>query len=151
MIPVHSEGFRGTKKDGYKAACEALFRLVGKDDETPAPAAGINILGDFNLAGETWIIKEYYRRMGVEVVVLHHRRRQGRRDTAGAPGSPERGPVLRLDDLPRQDDGGDHIGIPFRRVSYFGIEDTAEALYTVARHFDDPEVLEQHGGTGAGK
>src|SRR5512145_600861 len=27
VIPVHSEGFRGTKKDGYKAACEALFRL----------------------------------------------------------------------------------------------------------------------------
>ena len=33
--------------------------------------------------------------------------------------------------------------IPFKRVSYFGIEDTAEALYTVARHFDDPEVLER--------
>jgi nitrogenase molybdenum-cofactor synthesis protein NifE len=32
-------------------------------------------------------------------------------------------------------------GIPFKRVSYFGIEDTAEALYTVARHFKDPEVL----------
>ena len=68
MIPVHSEGFRGTKKDGYDAACDALFRLVGKDDESPVPQPAINILGDFNLAGETWIIKEYYRRMGVHVV-----------------------------------------------------------------------------------
>jgi nitrogenase molybdenum-cofactor synthesis protein NifE len=31
--------------------------------------------------------------------------------------------------------------IPFKRVSYFGIEDTADALYTVARHFGDPGVL----------
>ena len=68
VIPVHSEGFRGTKKDGYKAACEALFRLVGEDNTNPVSATSINILGDFNLAGETWIIKEYYRRMGVDVV-----------------------------------------------------------------------------------
>ena len=37
VIPVHSEGFRGTKKDGYKAACEASFSLVGEDDETRRP------------------------------------------------------------------------------------------------------------------
>jgi nitrogenase molybdenum-cofactor synthesis protein NifE len=34
-------------------------------------------------------------------------------------------------------------GIPFTRVSYFGIEDTAEALYAVARHFNDDEVLKR--------
>jgi nitrogenase molybdenum-cofactor synthesis protein NifE len=32
-------------------------------------------------------------------------------------------------------------GIPFERVSYFGIEDTADALYKVARHFNDPAIL----------
>ena len=29
VIPVHSEGFKGSKKDGYYAACKALFNLVG--------------------------------------------------------------------------------------------------------------------------
>jgi len=29
VLPVNSEGFNGTKKDGYKVACEALFKLVG--------------------------------------------------------------------------------------------------------------------------
>jgi nitrogenase molybdenum-cofactor synthesis protein NifE len=29
VLPVHSEGFRGTKRDGYRAACEALLKLVG--------------------------------------------------------------------------------------------------------------------------
>ncbi|OPY64206.1 MAG: Nitrogenase molybdenum-iron protein alpha chain [Syntrophorhabdaceae bacterium PtaU1.Bin034] len=35
----------------------------------------------------------------------------------------------------------DTYGIPFTRVSYFGIEDTSEALYGVARHFNDPSVM----------
>ncbi|HPS44887.1 MAG TPA: nitrogenase component 1, partial [Treponemataceae bacterium] len=50
VLPVNSEGFKGTKKDGYRAACEAVFKLTGKDDETPVSRLSINILGDFNLA-----------------------------------------------------------------------------------------------------
>jgi nitrogenase molybdenum-cofactor synthesis protein NifE len=35
-------------------------------------------------------------------------------------------------------------GIPFKRVSYFGIEDMSEALYEAARFFsDDPTILER--------
>ncbi len=142
VIPVHSEGFRGTKKDGYRAACEALYRLIGKDDESAVSARAINILGDFNVAGETWIIKEYYRQMGIEVVSCMTG--DGRVDEIG------RAHRARLNVV--QCSGSmtylakmmeESHGIPFRRVSYFGIEDTAEALYTVARHFDDPEVLER--------
>jgi nitrogenase molybdenum-cofactor synthesis protein NifE len=36
-----------------------------------------------------------------------------------------------------------NYGIPSIRVSYFGIEDMAEALYAVARHFGDPEMMEK--------
>ena len=32
-------------------------------------------------------------------------------------------------------------GIPFIRVSYFGVEDMAKSLYDVARHFKDKEML----------
>ena len=142
VIPVHSEGFRGTKKDGYKAACEALFRLVGEDDHTPTPPLGINILGDFNLAGETWIIKEYYRRMGVNVISCitgDGRVDEIRRSHHAALNVVQcSGSMTQLALMMKE-----KYGIPFARVSYFGIEDTAEALYTVARHFGDAEVLEK--------
>jgi nitrogenase molybdenum-cofactor synthesis protein NifE len=140
VIPVHSEGFRGTKKDGYKAACEALFRLVGEDNTNPVSAASINILGDFNLAGETWIIKEYYRRMGVDVVSCItgdgrvNEIRQAHRAALNVVQCS--GSMTQLAKMMQET-----YAIPFERVSYFGIEDTAEALYTVARHFKDPEVL----------
>ena len=142
VIPVHSEGFRGTKKDGYRAACEAIFRLVGEDERTPISDRSINILGDFNLAGETWIIKAYYRQMGVDVVScitgdgrVDEIRRAHR---AGLNVVQCSGSMTQLAVLMKE-----KYGIPFERVSYFGIEDTADALYSVARHFGDAGVQER--------
>jgi nitrogenase molybdenum-cofactor synthesis protein NifE len=140
VIPVHSEGFKGTKKDGYKAACEALFRLIGKDDASPLPELGINILGDFNLAGETWIIKEYYKQMGIDVVSCMTGDGRvaeiGRSHRAALNVVQCSGSMTYLAKMME-----DAYAIPFKRVSYFGIEDTADALYTVARHFNDPDVM----------
>jgi nitrogenase molybdenum-cofactor synthesis protein NifE len=140
VIPVHSEGFRGTKKDGYKAACEALFRLVSEKGEQSRLPLSINILGDFNLAGETWLIKEYYRRMGITVVScitgdgrvdeIRQSSRAGLNVVQCSGSMTELAKMMEVT-----------YGIPFQRVSYFGIEDTAEALYSVARHFDDLRVM----------
>ena len=142
VLPVHSEGFKGTKKDGYRAACEALYQLVGLDDETPVSSRAINILGDFNLAGETWIIKEYYRQMGIEVVSCMTGDGRvaeiGRSHRAALNVVQCSGSMTYLAKMME-----DSHGIPYRRVSYFGIEDTAQALYDVARHFDDPAILEK--------
>ena len=60
VLPVHSEGFKGTKKDGYRAACEAVFKLIGTGATDGISPHSINILGDFNLAGEIWIIRDYF-------------------------------------------------------------------------------------------
>jgi nitrogenase molybdenum-cofactor synthesis protein NifE len=139
VIPVHSEGFRGTKKDGYKAACDALFRLVGTDDESSVPNHSINILGDFNLAGETWIIKEYYRRMGIEVtscitgdgrVDEIRRAHRASLNVVQCSGS--------MTSLAKQMQA--KYSQPFIRVSYFGFEDMAKSLYDVAAHFNDTEI-----------
>jgi nitrogenase molybdenum-cofactor synthesis protein NifE len=142
VIPVHSEGFKGTKKDGYRAACEAIFALTGKDDNAaPVSPFSINILGEFNLAGETWIIKDYYRRMGVDVTSCITG--DGRIDEIG------RAHRARLNVV--QCSGSmtylakmmqERYGIPFIRVSYFGIEDMSRALYDVAEFFGDRNILE---------
>ena len=140
VIPVHSEGFRGTKKDGYAAACNALAQLIGRDNSGEAPEFAINILGDFNVAGETWLIKEYYREMGVEVVScmtgdgrVEEIRRAHRASLNVVQCS---GSMTALAEAMKE-----RYGIPYNRVSYFGIEDTASALYEVARHFDDPSMM----------
>ncbi|MGA7827085.1 MAG: nitrogenase component 1, partial [Geobacteraceae bacterium] len=68
VIPVQSEGFKGNKRAGYNAACKAMFQLVGTGDTSRISPLSVNILGDFNLAGEIWIIRNYFKRMGVETV-----------------------------------------------------------------------------------
>lgn len=144
VIPVHSEGFNGTKKDGYKVACKALSTLVGTDNVTPVSKISINILGEFNLAGEAWIIKEYYRRMGVEVVSIltgdgrvDHIRKSHRAalNVVQCSGSL----TFLADDMKEKYD------IPYMRVSYFGIEDVSKALYDVAEFFqkEDPTIMDK--------
>ncbi|WP_029895799.1 nitrogenase iron-molybdenum cofactor biosynthesis protein NifE [Desulfohalovibrio reitneri] len=141
VIPVQSEGFRGNKRAGYEAACKAMMRLVGTGDTSEVPPLSLNILGDFNLAGEIWIIREYYRRMGVEVTATITG--DGRVDEL----SRAHGAALNVVqcsgatmDLAAMME--EKYGTPHMRVSYFGIEDMAQALYDVADHFKDrdPEM-----------
>jgi len=140
VIPVHSAGFSGTKKDGYRAACEAMGKLVGTGDTCDIGPLSLNILGDFNIAGETWIIRTYYERMGLQVVssitgdgrVGDIRRSHGARlNVVQCSGS-----MVHLAEQMKAE-----FGVPYIRVSYFGIEDMSRALYDVAEFFQDAKVL----------
>jgi nitrogenase molybdenum-cofactor synthesis protein NifE len=140
VIPVMSEGFRGTKRDGYNAATRALLQLIGTGNVKSIGPLSINLMGDFNVAGESWIIKDYLSRMGVEVVsvltgdgrVEDIRRAHGARlNVVQCAGSMT--PLAKAME--------DRFGIPFIRVSFFGIEDTASALYEVANRLHAPEVM----------
>jgi nitrogenase molybdenum-cofactor synthesis protein NifE len=142
VLPVHSEGFSGTKKTGYSAACNALARLVGTGSTDGIAPISINIMGEFNLAGEAWILKEYYERMGVEVVatVTGDGRVDDIRRCHGAALNVVQcsGSMIHLARYMEET-----YGIPFIRVSYFGIEDMSGALYDVADVFaeQDPDML----------
>ncbi len=144
VIPVHSAGFAGTKKDGYKAACTALSKIVGTDDSGEVSPFSINILGEFNLAGEAWIIKEYYRRMGIEVVSILTG--DGRIDDIRRSHRASLNLVQCSGSLTTMaEEMKDKYGIPYKRVSYFGMEDVSKALYEVADFFseEDPMMKER--------
>jgi len=142
VIPVHSEGFKGNKRAGYNAACKAMFQLVGTGEASGISPFSINILGDFNLAGEIWIIREYFRRMGIETVanITGDGRVDDIRRAHGAALNVVQcsGATMDLAKMMQE-----KFGIPFMRVSYFGIEDMAESLYAVARFFENksPEIM----------
>jgi nitrogenase molybdenum-cofactor synthesis protein NifE len=142
VIPVMSEGFKGNKREGYLAACTAMGRLVGTGDVSAIPPLSVNILGDFNLAGEIWIIEEYFRRMGVEIVarITGDGRVDDIRRAHGAALNVVQCSGATMDLAAMMEE---KYGTPSIRVSYFGIEDMAQALYDVARHFQgiDPAIM----------
>jgi nitrogenase molybdenum-cofactor synthesis protein NifE len=142
VLPVNSEGFSGTKKDGYKAACDALEVIVGTGDTRQTGKFPINILGDFNLAGELWMLEGYYKKMGVDVIssitgdgriqnIAHaHNAKLNLVQCSGS--------MMHLAKSMQE-----KYSIPFKKVSYFGIEDMSEALYEVARFFKSDELMDK--------
>lgn len=140
VVPVLAEGFRGTKRDGYDAASRALLSLIGRGDTSKVGATSINLLGDFNVAGESWIIKKYFEQMGVEIVSVLTG--DGRVDDISRAHAARLNVVQCAGSMtPLARSMQERYGIPFVRVSFFGIEDTSDALYRVAKYFQSSNIL----------
>lgn len=146
VIPVQSEGFKGNKADGYRAACDALLELIGTgepDGRTPdasgrAPYA-VNILGEFNVAGELWVIKGYLDELGIEVVsTLTGDSRVS--EIAGAHGASLNvvqcaGSMTYLAKKMQK-----IYDTPFIKVSFFGFDDFEKAILAIAGFFEVPAL-----------
>ncbi|GAB6274291.1 MAG: nitrogenase iron-molybdenum cofactor biosynthesis protein NifE [Peptococcaceae bacterium] len=143
IIPVQSEGFKGNKIEGHKAACDALFDyLIGtaiKDNNYPYV---VNLMGEYNVAGDFWAIEPYFKGMGVKV---------GATFTGNAKVNDLRsahsaklnlvqctGTVTYLAQKMEQ-----KYGIPWRKVSFFGLEGMEEALLTTATFFKNRLMLDR--------
>lgn len=141
VIPVQSSGFAGNKSAGYRAACDALLRLIGTENRKEIKKSRcINYLGDFNLAGEVWIISNYLRRMGIEVNVAFTG--DSSCETLKTAGRAAlnivqcAGSMIYLAEKMEET-----YAIPYINVSFLGLEDTAGSLRRIARFFGDPETI----------
>lgn len=130
VIPVKSPGFSGNKSTGYRMACDAIMEVL-RPHKTEKKRNAINILGDFNLAGEMWIIKNYFKKIGIDVIT-------------GFTGDASyedmiRSPQAALNIVQCAGSSTylanrmeEEFGIPFMKVSFFGVEDTTQSLLHVA-------------------
>ncbi|MCL5292406.1 MAG: nitrogenase iron-molybdenum cofactor biosynthesis protein NifE [Actinobacteria bacterium] len=142
VVPVQSEGFKGNKADGYHAACDALLEIIGRSDRGADSPRAINLLGEFNLAGELWVIKNYLAELGIEVVAtLTGDARVAeimQAHTAGLNAVQCAGSMTYLAKKMQK-----KYGIPFVKVSFFGLDDTEEALIKIAGFFDEPALVKR--------
>lgn len=141
VIPVKSPGFSGNKSTGYRMACNAIMEVI-KPYKDRGKIKGINILGDFNLAGEMWIIKDYLKQIGIEVI-------------AGLTGDSDyesliKAPSATLNVVQCAGSSTylakrmeEEMGIPFIKVSFFGIEDTSSSLIRIAEALGDMQAREK--------
>ena len=153
VIPVKSEGFKGNKSDGYKAACDALKQLITRPPKENAAEnkpeisneimkPRINILGDFNVAGDVWLIKPLFEQMGIEVIVsltgdstVKSLSRASEADLNLVQCS---GSMTYLAKWMQKE-----YGIPYFTVSFFGIEDISIALRKTAEYFGSEDIKEK--------
>ncbi len=140
VIPVMSPGFAGHKSVGYKMACNAIMELIGTEKREKTNR--INILGDFNLAGEMWIIKDYLNQIGIDVAAQIT-------GDASCEQLMEAGSAAlnivqcagSMTYLAKRME--EEMGIPYVKVSFFGIEDTTHSLLRIAQALGNEEALKK--------
>jgi nitrogenase molybdenum-cofactor synthesis protein NifE len=141
VIPVESTGFKsGNKVVGYRAAAEALLKLIApKDGNVPERTRKVNFLGEYNIGGEKWVVERYLKEMGIEINVAF----TGDSTVATLKQAP--GACLNL----VQCTGSMHYvanqlektyGIPYMDVNFFGAANTAESLRKIAAFYGDEEI-----------
>jgi nitrogenase molybdenum-cofactor synthesis protein NifE len=139
VIPIQSTGFAGNKSSGYKAACDALLTLM-ESNTAEKKQKGINILGEFNLAGEIWILKDYLKKIGIEIVA----KITGDATCSEIQKAPEAsfnivqcaGSMMYLAKKMEE-----KYSVPFLKISFFGIEDTVNSLMKIAFFTQDKEII----------
>ncbi|ADV14839.1 nitrogenase molybdenum-iron cofactor biosynthesis protein NifE [Mesorhizobium australicum WSM2073] len=147
VVPVNAPGLAGSKNLGNKLAAEALLdHVIGTVEPDDAGPYDINILGEFNLCGEFWLVKPLLDRLGIRVrACIPGDARY--RDVAS--GHSARAAMVvcstALITLARKME--ERWGIPFFEGSFYGISDTSEALRRIAkllvRKGADPEILDR--------
>jgi len=143
VIPVESPGFVGSKNLGNKLAGDALFKYVigTKEPEYTTPY-DINLLGEYNIAGELWQVIPLFRELGIRVlacitgdanfysVATAHRAKVNMVVCSKA-----------LLSLARKME--EKYGIPYFEGSFYGIKNTSDALRNIAKLLGDQELIEK--------
>ncbi len=147
VVPVNAPGFVGSKNLGNKLAGEALLdHVIGTEEPDDVTPYDINILGEFNLSGEFWMVKPLLDKLGMRVracipgdaryldIAMAHRAKATMMVCSTA-----------LINLARKME--ERFGIPYFEGSFYGISDTSEALRQLAallvQQGAPPELLDR--------
>ncbi len=69
IIPVNAPGFVGSKNLGNKLAGETLLEhVIGTQEPELITPYDINIIGEYNLAGELWQVKPLLEELGIRIL-----------------------------------------------------------------------------------
>ncbi|WP_026191651.1 nitrogenase iron-molybdenum cofactor biosynthesis protein NifE [Methylosinus sp. LW4] len=133
VIPVNSPGFVGPKNLGNKLAGEAILEhVIGTQEPEYTTPYDINIIGEYNLAGELWQVKPLLDELGIRIlscisgdgkyneVAYSHRAKASMMVCSKAMINVARKMEERYD-------------IPFFEGSFYGIGDMSDSLREIAR------------------
>ncbi len=133
VIPVNSPGFVGPKNLGNKLAGEALLEhVIGTEEPEYTTPYDLNIIGEYNLAGELWQVKPLLDELGIRIfssisgdgrykdVAYSHRAKAAMMVCSKA-----------MINVARKME--ERYGIPFFEGSFYGIEDSSDSLREIAR------------------
>ncbi len=150
VVPVDAAGFYGTKNLGNRIAGEAMLEHVVGTREPTAPPVDldrpglrvhdINLIGEYNIAGEMWHIMPLFDGLGLRVLCslsgdARYREVQTMHRAEVSMVVCSKAMINVARKLKEQ------YGIPWFEGSFYGIADTSEALRGFARLIDDSDLM----------
>ncbi len=147
VIPVNSPGFVGPKNLGNKLAGEALLdHVIGTVEPEYTTPYDVNIIGEFNLAGEFWQVTPLLEELGIRILSCISG--DGRyNDVASAHRARATMMVCSKAMVNVARKMEERYGIPFFEGSFYGIEDSSDSLRELARLLiergADPELMDR--------
>ncbi|HMK60047.1 MAG TPA: nitrogenase iron-molybdenum cofactor biosynthesis protein NifE [Dissulfurispiraceae bacterium] len=69
VIPVNAPGFVGPKNLGNRIAGEVLLEhVIGTGEPPRITSADINLIGEYNIAGDLWLVEPVLRKAGINIL-----------------------------------------------------------------------------------
>ena len=143
VIPVNSPGFLGSKNLGNRMGGEALLEhVVGTAEPEYTTPYDINLIGEYNIAGEMWGVLPLFEKVGIRVlakitgdaryreICTAHRAKLNVMICSKA-----------LINMARKME--ERYGIPYIEESFYGIEDINRCLRNVADKLGDAALKER--------
>jgi nitrogenase molybdenum-cofactor synthesis protein NifE len=143
IIPVNSPGFTGTKNLGNRIGGEFLLEYVIGTKEPPSTTPyDINLIGEYNIAGELWNVLPLFEKVGIRVlskmtgdaryeeICYAHRAKLNVMICSKA-----------LLNVARKME--ERYGIPYIEESFYGIEDVNNCLRHIAEKIGDDDLKQR--------
>lgn len=143
VVPVDCAGFYGSKNLGNRIAGETLLKhVIGTREPDPAPAGVhvINLIGEFNIAGELWNVLPLFDELGLRLLsTLSGDSRFAELQTMHRAQANMLVCSKALQNVARKLQ--ERYGTPWFEGSFYGMRDMSQSLRDFARLLNDADLI----------
>ena len=144
VFGMSCEGYKGVSQSaGHHIANNALFKhVIGRSDDVPEGKFKINMLGEYNIGGDAFVIEDLLERCGITLVSTF----SGNSDMESFEHSylADLNAVMCHRSINYVADMMEKkYGIPWIKANFIGADSTAKSLRKIAQYFEDAELLER--------
>lgn len=138
------EGYKGVSQSaGHHIANNQLFKHIIGLDDTPSPGQfKINMLGEYNIGGDAFVIEDLLHRCGISLVATFSGNSTygqfANAHTADLNCVMCHRSINYVADMIEK-----RFGIPWIKVNFIGAEATAKSLRRIAQYFGDEALMER--------
>lgn len=143
VIPVNSPGFIGSKNLGNRVGGESLLEyVVGTREPEYTTPYDINLIGEYNIAGELWGVLPIFKKLGIRV--LAQITGDGRYDDIACSHRAKLNVMIcskALINMARTME--ERYGIPYIEESFYGVADMNRCLRNIAAKIGDANLQQR--------